>query len=186
MIDRCYRKRHEAWRRYGGLGIKVCDEWRGSFPVFFASMGPRPSGKYSLDRIDNDGDYTALNCRWATLKEQHRNTSTNRFLTISGESKTISEWAELSGVRDVLIHQRIANGWPTDRLLIPPTRCARKFHITWKGKTQTTRQWADETGISIDRIGQRYKSGLPLDLVFTSATLIPRKNSISNRERRIA
>ena len=80
IYTRCYNKSRADWPRYGGRGIMMCDRWRlgengaSGFECFLADMGKRPSPKHSIDRINNDGDYEPMNCRWATRSEQMRNT----------------------------------------------------------------------------------------------------------------
>lgn len=73
MIQRCTNAKSKGWDRYGGRGIRVCDRWRRSFKLFMSDMGARPSAKHSLDRIDSNGHYEPLNCRWATATQQARN-----------------------------------------------------------------------------------------------------------------
>lgn len=116
MHDRCINPKNEAYHRYGGRGIRVCERWN-DYALFFADMGERPEG-LTLDRIDNDGNYEPSNCRWATRKEQMRNVSYNRRITVQGVTKTLAEWAELSGIKREKISWRLRRGWAPERAIL--------------------------------------------------------------------
>lgn len=76
MKARCYNKKtYQHYDRYGGRGIKVCDEWLHNFDQFYKDMGKKPAPNYQLDRINNDGDYCKENCRWATPSQNCYNRS---------------------------------------------------------------------------------------------------------------
>lgn len=73
MLNRCRNPKCERYPRYGGRGIKVCVRWQKSYENFLLDMGRKPSNKYSIDRINNDGNYEPGNCRWATIDVQANN-----------------------------------------------------------------------------------------------------------------
>lgn len=117
-IQRCTNPNNPGYKNYGARGIRVCERWM-SFENFISDMGPRPR-KHSLDRIDNDGDYEPGNCRWTTNKTQHRNKRTNSLVTIRGETKCVSEWAEIAGMSANGFRKRLNTGFPEELLLNPP------------------------------------------------------------------
>jgi len=115
MRRRCEDHNHSAYANYGGRGIVVCARWQ-KFENFAADMGPMPRG-YTLDRIDVNGNYEPSNCRWASYKQQARNTRTNRLLTCNGETHCVAEWAEIKGMSVKTLGTRLSRGWTIERAL---------------------------------------------------------------------
>lgn len=110
MRQRCKNSAYPEFHLYGGRGITVCDRWD-DFDAFLKDMGERPVG-CSLDRIDPNGNYEPLNCRWASPKQQARNTRRNVLVSIDGVEKTVAEWAESFGAaKDKTIYKRLKAGW---------------------------------------------------------------------------
>lgn len=119
MKRRCRAVGDACYRHYGGRGIKVCERWSASFEAFYEDMGPRPSDKHSIDRINNDGDYEPSNCRWATSKEQSRNKRVNYLVEHNGKIKCVAEWAEEYGVNPVTLYHRLVKlGLAFDKAVI--------------------------------------------------------------------
>lgn len=118
MKYRCYNQNNPSYKRYGGRGIKVCDRWLGryGFVNFYADMGDRPSDT-SLDRIDNDGDYTPENCRWATRAEQQNNHGRCRILEYHGERLNVTQWSRRLGINQNTLTKRVNNGWSVGEAL---------------------------------------------------------------------
>lgn len=126
MLKRCYNKNSEAYERYGGSGIVVCNEWLGEqgfekFEQWALLHGYTES--LTLDRYPNQkGNYEPSNCRWATAKEQSNNRKTNVYITRNGETHTMSEWCDILGLNYGLVNSRRQKGWSEDRLFDPPKR----------------------------------------------------------------
>ena len=73
MKERCYNPKAVNYENYGGRGIHVCNRWLHSYENFLIDVGRAPSPKYTIDRIDSDGNYAPGNIRWATTLQQHHN-----------------------------------------------------------------------------------------------------------------
>lgn len=118
MINRCHNPKSTAYRRYGARGIWVCQRWRESFLAFVEDMGSRPDG-HQLDRTNNDGNYEPGNVKWVLPQANQRNRSDNRLLTHDGHTRTITEWAEVTGIKMGTIWKRLELGWSAERTLDP-------------------------------------------------------------------
>lgn len=115
MMGRCYDPEHPKYPRYGARGIRVCDRWL-CYRLFLEDVGPRPDGM-TLNRIDNDGDYTPENCEWATAQEQASNKSNNRKLTFNGRTLCVSQWAIEVGLSREALRNRLNRGWSVEDAL---------------------------------------------------------------------
>lgn len=115
--QRCYNPNSQAYKNYGGRGIKMCDEWLNSFEQFKKDIGDKPSFNHSLDRIDNDKDYSKDNCRWATRKKQSNNRRGTIQLLYNGEVKSLTEWCECLGINYDRTKSRLRMGWSVEKAL---------------------------------------------------------------------
>lgn len=104
---RCYNPHDTRYSRYGGRGIKVCDEWKHSFQNFYEwAYASGYSDELTIDRIDNDKDYCPGNCRWATQQQQARNRSTNIDITIGHSTRSLIEWCEIFDLEYSTVYAR--------------------------------------------------------------------------------
>lgn len=119
MLARCNYPSSVRYYNYGGRGIRVCERWS-DFQAFLADMGDRPTGM-TLDRIDPDGNYEPANCRWATPREQLLNQRRTKRVPFRGDMLTISEIAEITGLKFATIEYRVHQGWPDDMVASEPS-----------------------------------------------------------------
>lgn len=114
MKGRCYSKTGREYKLYGGRGIRVCARWLDGFDSFLTDMGMRPSTKHSIERLENEGDYTPSNCIWGTKTQQARNRRTTRRVSFRGKSMSLAEAADISGVPYSTALYRDAAGYPIE------------------------------------------------------------------------
>ena len=122
MLRRCNDPSYPSYPDYGGRGIRVCERWAKSFRTFYEDVAPRPSRKYSLDRVNNNGDYSLGNIRWATQKQQARNKRSNRILRYEGRKAPMAQWAEEFELHKSTLFKRLALGWSVTEALTRPVR----------------------------------------------------------------
>lgn len=122
MHERCERKTHKHYKDYGARGIFVCEEWKEYKPFRDWAMVHGYSEDLTIDRKDTNGEYSPDNCRWITMKKQQNNKRNNHFLTWNGETKTITEWSEATGIKKTTIKERLNLGWSVDKTLTTPVR----------------------------------------------------------------
>jgi hypothetical protein len=123
MRLRCTVPTNPAWKDYGGRGISVCDRWRDDVAAFVADMGPKPSRKHELDRIDNDRGYEPGNCRWVLRKTNCRNRRSSKWIEFRGARRLFVELCDEFGIRaDTAKHRMEELGWDAERTFTTPVR----------------------------------------------------------------
>lgn len=134
MHTRCTNPNQESFANYGARGISVCERWN-SFENFLADMGPKPSPRHTIERMDNERGYNPTNCRWATRAEQNTNTRQNRYLTFKGKTMALSQWAREVGLTGSALTARLNRGWSIDDALTTPpiTRTKNELIYTHGG-----------------------------------------------------
>lgn len=120
MLSRCNNPKNNAYSRYGGRGIKVCERWL-DFVNFISDVGRRPSKIHSLERMNNDGNYCPENVKWGTPDEQRSNRSDNRLIEYHGIVKPLFLLAREFNIKPSVIHKRLKRGWDLEKSLTLPT-----------------------------------------------------------------
>jgi hypothetical protein len=112
MKRRCYDKNFDSYPNYGGRGITVYEPWHNDYEAFLAHVGKRPSSDYSLDRIENNGNYEPGNVRWATSLEQKNNRRSVHKVTFNGETLSLTGWERRTGISRTTLKKRLKDHPP--------------------------------------------------------------------------
>lgn len=125
MLHRCI---NPTEKNYHGKGITVCEEWRSDFfNFYFWAIENGYTDKLTIDRLNSNGNYEPSNCRWATYKQQNNNNCMNKSITYNGETHTVGEWGDITGIgRDLLYERVIFNHWPIEKAFATPPEQHRK------------------------------------------------------------
>jgi hypothetical protein len=173
MKMRCYAPSHEAYERYGGKGLTVCDEWKDNFKGFREwAINNGYEQHLTIDRKDNEKGYDLNNCRWVTYAVQERNKSGNRPpITAFGETRLVGEWVEdeCCVVTARGLWRRIDSGRDPEWSIVTPVNVGRRrkpmSEETKKKIGKRTKQRMDalqEKGISYRDENGRLKGGVHL------------------------
>lgn len=123
MRKRCVNSKHWAFNRYGGRGITVCEEWQEFIPFYEWAMENGYEEHLTLDRVDNNQNYSPSNCRWATRKEQANNKSNTVLCRLHDMEYTISQLSDISGIsRNTLYNRIFVYGWSVEKAVSVPVR----------------------------------------------------------------
>ena len=120
MKRRCLNKAEKSYRNYGARGIKVCEKWL-SFQGFYEDMAGSYIEGLSLERLDNNKDYSKENCIWIPVKDQSKNRRTVKRYTFNGETLILTEWAKRLNLNYGTLITRIRDGWSAEKALSTPT-----------------------------------------------------------------
>lgn len=125
MRQRCHNPQNAAYPNYGGRGILVCERWLHSLDAFLQDMGPKPSPRHEIDRIDNDRGYEPGNCRWVTRSENDRNRRSTTWVEFQGQCRRVADLVDQFGVPGDTARWRMRHGMTPEQAFTTPVRAKR-------------------------------------------------------------
>lgn len=168
---RCYNPKNEAYERYFGRGITMCDRWRfgedgkSGFECFMEDMGPRPSMFHSVERNDNDGNYCPENCYWGTPPEQTRNKRSNNWVTYKGETMILTDLATKYGMNYGTLYSRVfRHGWSIEDAMEKELK--HQWLIFYEGNLYSHRGLCKHLGVGFSRTLWYVNSGKTMKEAF--------------------
>lgn len=171
--QRCNNPNNISYKWYGAKGIKVCEEWENDYIAFrkwAIESGydeTLPRGTQTIERLDVGKDYCPENCTWKTIKEQQRNKENTRLFEYNGETHTVGEWSEITGISQTVLHARIFScGWDIkDAIERPLNKLHGKnyIYVNYFGEEKSLLEISKETGISYNALKDKYRKGLSIE-----------------------
>jgi hypothetical protein len=167
MKQRCTNPKNPDFKDYGARGITMCQRWLDSFDDFVTDMGPRPSIKHSIDRIENHKGYEPGNCRWATNLEQSRNRRSTILITMDGETKCLEDWCRQYGIHRETVRSRINDGgWRVEDAIKTPAKpidpITKQTH-NYKGEVGCVAYFAEKYQLTYRTVLRRLSLGWSID-----------------------
>ncbi len=172
--NRCYNSNAPQYKDYGGRGIKMCDRWLNNPELFFVDMKANPTNnsvRYTLERIDVNGDYSPENCKWADYTEQANNKRTNCIIEFNNQSHTLMEWSRITGLKRETIKDRLNYGWSIEDALTktagqPTGKEGRKLQLN--DEIHTIKEWCSITSLTKNQINSRLRLGWSVEQTLTT------------------
>ena len=165
---------------YGGKGIKVCQEWDSDFGAFERwALSNGYDDTLTIDRIDPNGNYCPKNCRWATVKEQNNNNSSNRYIAIDGVTKTFAQWCEYFNVPTYLVENRVNKyGWDIYNALTIGVNETMGKIFEYNGERHCISEWSKLYQISYPALyGRLVNMGWDIERALTEPVQEKRKST---------
>ena len=160
IIQRCEDKNCAAFHHYGGRGIVITKLWRKSFAAFknWSYKNGYDETK-SIDRINPDGNYSHLNCRWIGRSLQARNRRDTVWIWSEKEKRCLAEWAEITGINKGTLYSRVKLGLKSSEIFRTPKKNASPATVKFRGARRTLTELSALTGIKRSTLSHRYYSG---------------------------
>lgn len=175
MKQRCYNSNSEDYYLYGARNIIICDEWLKDFLDFYNwAMNSGYQQGLEIDRIDTNGNYEPINCRWVDDIDQANNTSRNINITIDNITKTFAEWCRFYNKKTSVVRNRVKNGWNILEALMTDTdgnqHFNKDFMIELDGEYKTLTDWCRYFDRKYSTVYKRLKNGWNLKNALTTPT----------------
>lgn len=157
MLARCTNTKTQSYKNYGGRNITVSEEWK-QFDNFYNDMGERPFKDAQIDRIDNDKGYSRENCRWATPKENARNTRRTKKVYYNGEERKLIDIIGEMELSKPTVLKRLYLGWPVEKAIEEPVSKWTKNDtviVFFRGKNRKLVELCKEFSISYNAVHKR-------------------------------